>query len=134
MALINVQETNFSNPMKKIFKFPDHYVAITALFPAKNAVDLGRADGRKGIKAGTVVKGALTNPKALQAVAAGTSSAGTTFDGVVVNDEVAPFGTNVSSSSNEYILVTVCIHGFLRKGALQIPDYCTCENKMIAIL
>lgn len=108
MAQVRVKEITFGNPMKSIVKFPDHYVAVTAVVKKTNCVQ--DADGRYMVKAGTCLVDGLTN-------GGGTNGAtpcavgSTTFDSVVMNDEYLAPG-------EDFVNVTILVHGFVRKTAL----------------
>lgn len=129
MANVRVKETTFGNPMKSIVKFPDHYVATTAIIKKTNAKQ--DDDGRYYIPAGTCLKDGITNGNKTTGASPCAKSSTTVeqFDSVVMNDEYF-------SAGEEEITVTILIHGFVRKNALvkvsdEVP---TPANGMIMVL
>lgn len=127
MALINVKEKNLINNTRKIYKYPDHYVNVTGLIKVSALTDAIFTDeeNRKYVPQGTCLKGGLS-VSGRQSLTVAT----TDFDCVVVNSEyVRPGDTEV--------LVTVCIHGFLRKQVLAAANFkesMNCSNSMLAIM
>lgn len=129
MSYVNVKETKFVNNTRKIYKYPDHYVNVTGLIKVSALSDslFTDEDGRKYVPQGTCLVGGLS-VAGRQALSLPDSSA-KKFDCVVVNTEyVRPGDTE--------LLVTVCIHGFLRKQVLEAANGTglTCSNSMIAVM
>ena len=125
MSMVRVKETAFGNPMKSIVKFPDHYVATTARIKKLNCVQ--DDSGRYLIKAGTCLKDGLTNGGGEAGATPCTAS--DTFDSIVMNDEYLAPG-------EEFVNVTILIHGFVRKGAIvKVNDTVpTPSNSMIIVM
>lgn len=113
MAYTRVKETTFGNPIKSIVKFPDHYVATTAIIKKTKAVQ--DAEGRYYIPAGTCLKDGLTNGNTTTGASPCAKDSGDNsidkFDSVVMNDEYFATGEDT-------VNVTILIHGFVRKKAL----------------
>lgn len=101
-------ETSFTNPKKEILKFPDHYVNL-----AITVSDVGvtaNADGKKIMKAGTIIGGGFLASETVKAVK--TNAAGA--EGVLFNDVDVTYGPASGAA---------LIHGFIDLAKLpEAPD------------
>jgi len=101
-------ETNYLNPQKSIVKFPDHYVAIAVTVDDTGVV--ANADGKKIVKAGTIVGGGVladdTKKVTKKNGAGATGEAGSAVDaeGVLFHDVDVTYGPNSGA---------MLIHGFV---------------------
>lgn len=130
MAYVNVKQTIFNNTMKNIVAIPDHYVALTAVIKASNAIT---RDGKKVIPAGLCVSDALT--ARATGLTPTVDTAGKTFNGVIFNDEEVPAGYG----NDDLVNVTVLVHGFVNKNQLvgstgATITTATCNNDLIVVL
>lgn len=107
----NVRTTQILAPEKSILAFPDHYVNVTGKISYANLASMAKADtdfgGAKTLKKGTVVciadDGAITKAESAK-------GNGVVFNTVKLDD--------YTSGVDEYINVTVLVHGFVRKDRL----------------
>ena len=107
----NVRTTQILAPEKSILAFPDHYVNVTGKISYANLASMAKADtdfGRANtLKKGTVVciadDGAITKAESAK-------GNGVVFNTVKLDD--------YTSGVDEYINVTVLVHGFVRKDRL----------------
>lgn len=106
MSLVRVYEQTFQNGIKSITAIPDHYVVLPGRIAASNAVTV---DGKSVIPAGMCVSNATSGGRASGLTPLATAA--TKFDGVIVNTEEVV-------ANEDYVNVSVLVHGFVRSGAL----------------
>ena len=108
----NVRTTQILAPEKSILAFPDHYVNVTGKISYANLASMAKADtdfgGAKTLKKGTVV--CIADDGAITAAESSTQGNGVVFNTVKLDD--------YTSGVDEYINVTVLVHGFVRKDRL----------------
>jgi len=108
-------EKAYLNPQLNIIKFPDHYVALPVT--VSNAGVVADGDGRKIVKAGTILGGGtLANPANSVTVknsAGTTGQAGAAVDaeGVLLTDVDVTYGNAAGA---------LLIHGFV--DTTKLPD------------
>ena len=106
----NLKTTHILAPEKSFLAFPDHYVAVTAkiAYSVLNSFTTTDVAGNKALVAGQVV--ALAEDGTVTKSAATTGNA-IVFNTIKVND--------YDSTTDDYINVTVLVHGFVRKDRLK---------------
>ena len=107
----NVRTTQILAPEKSILAFPDHYVNVTGKISYANLASMAKADtdfgGANTLKKGTVV--CIADDGAITAAESAKGN-GVVFNTVKLDD--------YTSGVDEYINVTVLVHGFVRKDRL----------------
>ena len=107
----NVRTTQILAPEKSILAFPDHYVNVTGKIAYADLASMAKADtdfgGANTLKKGTVV--CIADDGAITA-AESSKGNGVVFNTVKLDD--------YTSGVDEYINVTVLVHGFVRKDRL----------------
>ena len=107
----NVRTTQILAPEKSILAFPDHYVNVTGKISYANLASMAKADtdfgGANTLKKGTVV--CIADDGAITAAESAKGN-GVVFNTVKRDD--------YTCGVDEYINVTVLVHGFVRKDRL----------------
>lgn len=100
------KETTYGNK-KEILKFPDHYVALAITVSDQGVVANG--EGKKIVKAGTILGGGVLADDTVKAVKATTTTGTSNAEGVLLND------TDVTLGPAPGALV---IHGFIDRNKI----------------
>lgn len=98
-----IREVSYTNK-KEILAIPDHYVAIPVTIDS--SVLVADAEGKKIMKAGTIIGGVLADPTQ-KAVSKNTVELGATAEGVLLNDVDCTNGDGIGA---------MVIHGFFDKA------------------
>lgn len=107
-------ETTYTNK-KEILKFVDHYVALPITV---SDAGVSAVDGKKIVKAGTILGGGILADDSVLAVKATTTTGTSNADGVLLNDVDVTYGPAPGA---------LIIHGFIALN--KVPAAPTPEEK-----
>ena len=112
----NLNTKKILAPEKTFLAFPDHYVNVTAKIAYSELTTTDPA-GNKALLAGQVV--ALADDGTVTKSAAAASSTKATGNAIVFNTVKLD---DYTENTDDYVNVTVLVHGFVRKDRLKDAD------------